>query len=276
MSVYDIAGNELTSVNDLTGLQMDVAYDIEGNKILKPLQTDLIIMTYNVQRFRERNARQDMQEEIINKYLPDVIGLQEIGSKTMPSLGAEIFADYPYQFIGNESNNTGIVSKSELSNPTFTAYTSKASETRGYEKAYITVNGKQIAIFNTHLELISSGEPHSAQAKELFDALQEEERFVALGDFNVECHDTSDSEYTSVVKQFIDAGYNMVNWKKAFVDTWFNGQTFESSIYKYPCDNIITSANININDVVFDSTKNDYVTSNGIDHIPVIAYLSVN
>ena len=172
------------------------------------------------------------------------------------------------------TNKSGIVSKYALTNPTFTAYTQKASETRGYEKTYITVNGKQIALFNTHMETIGSYAVHVAQMKQLFDDVQTENTFIAIGDFNAECHSTSDAEYTDTLKQWVDAGYNMVNWKATFTDSWFNGTTVAGSNYKCPCDNIITSQYINIVRWVYDPIKLEY-ESGAIDHIAVVAYLEV-
>ena len=270
--MYDINGNVINPFYSSTGDTLYDAYDINGNILY---QNKITVMTYNIQKFTGRNSNQEMQTRIMNAYKPDIIGLQELGTG-MPALGTTLFANYPYQFIGSETNKAGIVSRIVLSNPTFTAYTSKASETRGYEKAYITVNNKQIALFNTHLE-VKGGTPHIAQAIELFDELQEETSFIAIGDYNVECHDTADSEYTNVIKQFVDAGYNLSNWttETGFVDTWFNGTTVEGSSWVCPCDNIITSADIDITNIVYDPIKLEY-TSNVIDHIAVIAELTIN
>lgn len=276
MSVYDINGAELATVYGVGGTVLTQAYDIDGNPLLSEEPTsDLVFMTYNVQRFTGRNGNQTMQERIMNAYKPDIVGLQELGSGTMPALGVTLFADYPYQTLGSQTNKTGVVSKIALDNPTYTQYVAKASETRGYNKAYITVNGKRIAFFNTHLEVLG-GTAHTAQAKELFDALQEETSFIAVGDYNVECHSTNDAEYTAVVKQFIDAGYNLSNWtaQTGFVDTWFNGTTVAGSNYVCPCDNIITSPDITIESIVYDPIKLEY-ESGVIDHIAVIAHLQV-
>lgn len=269
--MYDINGNQINAARNISGATITQAYDINGN----PLITyDLAVMTYNVQKFTGRNSNQTMQERIMQAYNPDIVGLQELGGGTMPPLGVTLFADYPNQFLGTDTNKSGIVSKYTLTNPTFTAYTQKASETRGYEKAYITVNGKQIAFYNTHLETISNNSVHVAQMAQLFADVQTENTFIAIGDFNAETHSTSDSEYIDTLKQWIDAGYNMVNWKDGFIDSWFNGTTVAGSNYKCPCDNVITSTDINTVRYVYDPIKLEYV-SDPIDHIAVIAYLTV-
>lgn len=274
MAVYDINGAELSAVYDVDGNRLSQAYDINGDPLLST--NKITVMTYNIQYFGGRNSNQAMQERIISTYNPDIVGLQELGGGSgMPALGATLFADYPYQFIGSDTNRSAIVSKIPLENPTFTAYAVKASETRGYEKAYITVGDKRVAFFNTHLET-KGGNPHIAQAKELFDELQKETTFIVTGDFNVECHSTSDAEYINVVKQFIDAGYRLSNWtsKTGFIDTWFNGVTVDSSSYVCPCDNIITSADIGISNIVYDPIKLEY-ESGAIDHIAVIVELMI-
>ena len=66
----------------------------------------------------------------------------------------------------------------------------------------------------------------------------------------------------------------MVNWKDGFIDSWFNGTTVAGSNYKCPCDNVITSTDINTVRYVYDPIKLEYV-SDPIDHIAVIAYLTV-
>lgn len=269
--MYDINGNQIQTAYDIDGSPLLQVYDINGNPLIN---YDLAVMTYNVQKFNGRNANQTMQERILQAYQPDIVGLQELGGGSMPSLGVTLFADYQNQFLGSDTNKSGIVSKYALTNPTFTAYTQKASETRGYEKTYITVNGKQIALFNTHMETIGSYAVHVAQMKQLFDDVQTENTFIAIGDFNAECHSTSDAEYTDTLKQWVDAGYNMVNWKATFTDSWFNGTTVAGSNYKCPCDNIITSQDINIVRWVYDPIKLEY-ESGAIDHIAVVAYLEV-
>lgn len=269
--MYKYNGEQIQTAYSVSGSPLVQAYDINGNPLIN---YDLAVMTYNVQRFSGRNANQAMQERILQAYQPDIVGLQELGSGTMPALGVTLFADYENQFLGSDTNKSGIVSKYALTNPTFTAYTNNASETRGYEKTYITVNGKQIALFNTHLETISHSAVRTAQMAQLFADVQTESTFIAIGDFNAETHSTSDTEYIDTLKQWIDAGYHMVNWEDGFIDSWFNGTTVAGSDYKCPCDNIITSQDINIVRSVYDPIKLEY-ESGAIDHIAVVAYLAI-
>jgi endonuclease/exonuclease/phosphatase family metal-dependent hydrolase len=114
--MYDINGNQINTARNISGATITQAYDINGN----PLITyDLAVMTYNVQKFTGRNSNQTMQERIIQAYNPDIVGLQELGDGTMPSLGVTLFADYPNQFLGSDTNKSGIVSKYTLTNSTF-------------------------------------------------------------------------------------------------------------------------------------------------------------
>lgn len=116
---------------------------------------------------------------------------------------------------------------------------------------------------------------HILQAKEFFDELQKETSFIALGDFNIECHSINDPEYINVIKQYADAGYHLSNWtSNGFIDTWYNASTIAQSNYKCPCDNIITSSDINISSVVYDPIKLE-VDTYAIDHIAVIGYLTI-
>ena len=277
--IYDKNGTSLNDVAyDIEGTLLNQAYDIDGNELFN--DNTLTVMTYNVQWFSHINSNQTMQESIFDTYDADIIGLQELTktSSTMPSLGETLFADYTYQAIGGQTNKTGIVSKIELSNTTTANFVRQASETRGYQKTYITVNGTPICWVNTHLETSGSESVKVAQAQEVFNLVQNEPCFIITGDFNTVCKSTSDTEYTTIMKQFVDAGYNCANCTEqhGFLDTWTDGSTASGTWY--PCDHIITSSNIDINTVIVDTTKIDVASQTGqsIDHLPLIAYLTIN
>ena len=87
------------------------------------------------------------------------------------------------------------------------------------------------------------------------------------------------SDYIGIFKPFVDAGYNLANstTEKGFTKTWTTSATATSTAeMTYPCDNIITSSNIDINSVVFDDTKFSYLNGQSIDHIPLIAEVTIS
>lgn len=277
MSVYNASGNEIHAAQQIDGITAKSAYGYNGTNILTfpPTKTDLVVMTYNVGDFGGRNSDRTLQSEIISTYDPDIIGLQEVTrNETMPVIAESLFSGYTNKYLGTQENKSAIVSKLALADVSAAVFASVKNETRGYQKGYITVKGKTIAVFNTHLEVLGNPQ-HILQAKEFFDELQKETSFIALGDFNIECHSINDPEYINVIKQYADAGYHLSNWtSNGFIDTWYNASTIAQSNYKCPCDNIITSSDINISSVVYDPIKLE-VDTYAIDHIAVIGYLTI-
>ena len=277
MGIYNVNVTAITTAYDVDGLSIAQAYDVNGNALIDDSQ--IIVMSYNVQWFGGLNGNESMQEGIIGTYKPNIIGLQELTTgSSMPSMGATLFSDYQSQYIGGQTNKTGLVSKYSLSNVVSSNFTNQASETRGYQKAFFTTNAKTICWINTHLETSGAESVKVAQAGEIFDLVQNEQYFIITGDFNTVCKSTSDTEYTTIMKQFIDAGYNSANCsaQHGFLDTWTSGSTASGTWY--PCDHIITSSNIDIDNVIVDTTKIDVAAQSGqtIDHLPIVAYLTIN
>lgn len=276
--IYDINGNNLLAAYDKNKKELLQVYDINGNGLIEFLST-LVVMSYNVQKFSGLNANISMQKSIVDIYKPDIVGMQELGANTtLPSVGATVFENYLYQYLGPDIvNRPGIVSKINLANVTSTEFMSQANEHRGYQKAYFERNGKTICWVNAHLETSSNEAIKVAQAGEIFSIVQNEPYFIITGDFNTTCKSVNDAEYTTIMKQFVDAGYNVANCSEqfGFTDTWTSGSTASGTWY--PCDHIITSVNIEMDRVIVDTTKIDIASQTGqsIDHLPIIAYLTV-
>lgn len=280
MAIYDITGNSLDSVYGTGGELLGQAYDIDGNELIEPVQTELVVMSYNVQGFTGLNANESMQSGIISTYNPLIVGLQELGRNTsFPSVGAAVFSDYPYKYLSPPIyNRPAIASKVQLNDVTGNEFVNQDGESKGYQKSYFSFSGKTICWINAHLATSDNESAKVAQAHELYELVQNETYFIITGDFNTVCKTTSATEYTTIMKQFIDAGYHSANCSEqhGFIDTWTSGHT--SGGTWYPCDHIITSANISINTVIADMTKIAIAeqTSQSIDHLPIIAYLTIN
>lgn len=282
--VYDING-DITVAYNVNGNLDDDLYDVEGN----PLGsfTPLVVMTYNYQWCSGINSQIAMQEAIIDEYKPDIIGIQEAGKgyssrqQEWPTVATSFLDDYSYKYLSDHYNYNGLASKIALSNVTDTDYTQNDDEDWSYQKCYFTFDGKTIAWFNTHLTWRTDSATllrKYSQAEELFAAVEEEEYAIVTGDFNMYGDSLSSADYIGIGKQFADAGYKMANWTtKRFVKTWTDSAVLTSlSDFTYACDNIITTPNILIAEVIFDTTKFDYLNGNSIDHIPVIARLKIN
>lgn len=283
MAVYNIYGNQLATVYDIDGTLLPAAYDINGDEIISGGQKRIKVMTYNVQWFSKINSQQSMQNLIISKYNPNIIGFQEFTkTTTIPTVGQNMLIDYPYKQLSAHVNYMGIASKIAINDATSVDYTTQdtAAETerRAYQKCYIMVGGKRVAWFNTHLCYANSA-PKYAQITELFNAAQQEEYFIITGDFNSVCLSASDADYIGMYKQFVDAGCNLANNSPTagFTKTSTPNTTAASlADLTYTTDSIITSGNIDILSVVFDDTKLSYLDGNPIDHIPIIAEIEVN
>lgn len=277
MAVYNVYGQDISNTYDLNGDLLEQAYDINENPLIPTNPNELVVMTYNVQKFEGLNGNLQMQDDILSEYDPLIIGLQELGT-AMPSSGNTVLRNYPYIDLGTQVNKTGLASKCILNDAVSVNFATQASETRGYQKAYFTFNEKTICWINTHLETSSYESVKVAQAREIFNLVQNESYFIITGDFNTVCKSVNDTEYTTIMKQFIDAGYQSANCslQHGFINTWTDGNSLNSTWY--PCDHIITSSNIDIDDVIDDQTKVEVAALTGqtIDHIPLIAFLTVN
>jgi endonuclease/exonuclease/phosphatase family metal-dependent hydrolase len=282
--IYNIDGTELNTVYDVQGNVLSQAYDIDGNPLLPvtPPSNELIVMSYNIQWFSGLSGNQSMQEEIFETYNADIIGFQEFqraSSNVIPTMATTLLSpNYPYIQMGNYGNKNAIASKYQMSNFETVPFTDQTMDGQSYVKATINFNGKEILIVNSHLTTSSAETQKVAQAKETYDAVKDAEYFILVGDFNTICKSVNDTEYTTIMKQFVDLGCNCANCTEqfGFLDTWTSGSTASGTWY--PCDHVITSSNIAINNVVVDTKKIDIASETGqsIDHLPIIAYLTVN
>lgn len=284
MAIYGKDGTEISSCYKVGGSLQNVAYDAEGNSIFSD-ESNLKIMTYNVQWFTGINSQLAMQQSIINGYDADIIGMQEI-SKTgnIPTVGINVLSSYQYQQLSNHKNYIAMMSKIPLSNITIADYVNQDpndmteyGETRAYMLADITVDGKTITWLNTHLCLTL--EYKYLQMQEVFNIMQTKEYVIATGDFNIGAYESlTDAPYVNMIKQFVDAGYNLANNRPTGHTNTFTNATTASSLSELtkPHDDIIVSGNIDIVDVIFDTTKFSYLNGNAIDHIPIIANVTIH
>lgn len=286
MSVYDLNGNEIFAVYGKDGTALNQAYDIEGNPLLNLEPVNLTVMSYNVQWWQNFNSQQTMQEEIISKYTPDIIGFQEFSKNTnVPTVGANVLVDYPTIRLSNHYNFNALASKYTLTDITIADFQtqdqydiSTYGETRCYMKCYFTVGGRRICWINTHL-CYQNATPQYAQMAELFAMAEQEDYVILTGDFNSHGMDIESADYTGLYKPYVDAGYHLINSTAltGFIKTWTSSKTATSTEQMtYPHDNIITSSNIEIASAFFDDTKFSYLNGQSIDHIPLVAEVTIN
>lgn len=288
MSVYDINGVALSNCYDKDGELLNAAYDLNGEQVF-PDSVTLKVMTYNVQYFSGINAQTAMQTEIVNKYQPDIIGMQELKNYTLsnlPTTGKTMLTAYSVQQLSNHVNKLMVATKGyALNNLVIADYEhqdpediSRWNETRAYMKADLNIGGKAVTFINTHLCFITESIKWQ-QMEELFAIAQQCESVIITGDFNSMQMSAEADDYINMYKPFVDAGYRLANNSPTagFTNTYTSSATATSvsELLTAP-DTIIVSGNIDINSVVFDPTKFSYLNGDVIDHIPVVAEITIN
>lgn len=284
MSVFNVLGSPTDVAYAVGGTTLSQAYDIDRNPLLGT-RLPLNVMTYNVQWFTRINSQTAMQRSIIDRYTPSIIGMQEFSlDGNIPAIGQQVLSDYSTIVLSNHVNYLGIASKLPLTGTTSTDFVnqdpedmSRYGETRAYMKTYFTFNGKRICFINTHLAVITASYIY-AQMAEVFAIAEQEEYVIITADFNTNFSSFSGVTYQNTFKQFVDAGYNLVNNAPdvGITNTYSSSATATSlsQLTSNP-DSIIVSHNIGIANRYFDTTKFSYLDGNPIDHIAVAATLMI-
>lgn len=297
MPVYSLNGTPSNIAYSRAGTLLSQAYNIQGNPLLSQgTGSPLKVMTYNVGQWYIGTGSQmpaeavptypNLQHQIMDDNRPDVLAVQEYRSPmytgiTVDSVIGEFFTDT------QNTLNTGYKAKALYTNgypiSDYEAIDFPNDSSWNYLKAKITVDGKDVWLINTHL--ITSYSMADAdrerkkveQAGYIFNAVKNLDRFIIMGDFNVICKNTNHVEYITMMKQFVGAGYNMTNCspQSGFIRTC--SETTDMFNDGEPCDIIITSPNIVIDNAYLDDNKFAVVaeTGNRFDHLPVIAELTI-
>lgn len=292
MGIYDKNGDELFLCYDKNGNPLEVAYDKNGDPIWYRGPVTLRVMSFNIRWGSYSNAIRRITDAIYTEEHPDIIGFQEVirgsdtawptvqsGGGSYPTYLANNFG-VPYSAHGTEAyNKTAIASKYAISDFESVRYSIQDSEPewREYTKCHITVRGKTILWYNTHLGL--GPEYRAVMRDELLadieEAMETEDYIIVTGDFNVQVasDETTDSEfYAEQVQPFIDIGLTLANWQDfGMIPTYTN--TTGSGTWKC-LDNIMVNANITIDEAWADMVKvTDNQENQTIDHVPFVADL---
>ena len=290
MAIYNELGNKLQTAYDSNGSVLSSAYSADGEKIFPDFvpTTYLNVMSYNVGQWyngtlstmpdAQYETYYNLQRGFVTDHEIDILGCQEYSptfarGHSADSVIGELFTDSAKN-PASDYQRKAIYSKYALNDVTNANY---EGHTWGYQKARIVVDGKDVWLFNTHLATSSAEANKVAEAKLLFDMVSELDRFIILGDFNTICLSPSDTEYTTIMKQFVDAGFNVANCSNQFgFNLTWTESTDRTGVW-YPCDHIITSPNIVMSDVTVDYSKVAVSSVNGvrIDHCPIIATLGI-
>lgn len=290
--IYSIDGNPLSSVYGIDGSELERAYNINGDQIYQKSPQRLKVMTYNVGQWytgtgvtvpADKDAEYfALQSGMFATNDVDVLCMQEYTTQfsKLPRTAESVLEPYfPYRNCRQASSSMyygrGICSKYEITDYTVNTYTD--NQNRYYDKAYITVGGKRIAIITTHFDP-KSFTNRKAEVAQLIAYISNEEYFICCGDYNVlsiktnsETPLTETEDYIEIVTPLLEAGFHCANWSDhGFIPTI--GTTVPLGCF----DGIVTSANIDIIDAYNDASKTESAFVETTDHIPLIAELSIN
>ena len=291
MSIYSKNGQSINSAYLKNGQTINAAFSVSGNSVFPDGNITLKVMTYNVGQWYigggdnvpadKDSSYYALQNGMIEQNNPDVLVIQEywkIFSKTGRTALSMLQQHFPY--IHEQGGNSGyygrcICSKYPISNYTVRTYTD--NNQRYYDSCTISVKGTPITIVNTHLDLTQA--KRNTEIQELIAYLQTQTRFIACGDYNTGITQTSASDestdYSNNVKPFIDELFNTANFGSfGFFVTCNDGIDGEGT--NWYLDNAYTSSNIAINNVQVDTTKLNDLINEKVDHMPLIAQLTIN
>ena len=182
----------------------------------------------------------------------DVVGVQEVdintGRNNYDMLAKfkeyEYFTDSYFQktidYSGGEYG-IGLLSRYEFKEESGASLSNEGNyEARAYARGVFEKDGKEVAIYNTHL----THESQSLRAKQMSEVLEAMDADptpykILTGDFNT---DQSITENYPMIKN-----YNLANGKDG---VWYNTYNqYDSSMNVYCIDNIVTTRNIKVNEV---------------------------
>lgn len=288
MGVMNLSG-QLVELSKLNGYPISDAFSA-GGVLLNPVQDELklTLMSYNCGGYylgSGTNVPTDYMtqfEQILRTIVSnndcDVMCIQEHHHNFSGDVTAEsILSDYYDSFFenGGDTQYGGrlTATRKAVSSNSYWSF-SKQSVQGNCLEIVINVAEKDIHILSVHLDWQDQSR-QELQAQELIQWASDKEYFVICGDFNSVCYGIYDLDYLTVIKPFLDAGYNSVNCAKfGFIPTFYmEGDSGDGS----SLDQIITSSNITIRKVWTDKIKyGNPDIGERVDHLPLCAELVIN
>lgn len=290
MSVYNLNGQALANVYGVSGSSLSYAYDKSGNVIFTNAPVTLKVMTYNVGQWYVGNTNRvpaaqkteyyNLQYGTFENNPVDVLFLQEyLNSWCDDDSSAQ--TDFIDPFFNHQevTNPSGYVGHSICTdNLTINNYTShnfsiNSGSYPTYETAQIVVGGRTVNIINTHNDFRLAYQ--QGDVTDLLSVIEDMEYFILCGDFNIDLstEDTTSDQYQNSVKRFLDNGYHVGNCVVDWIPTYFSTSSPTGGKYT---DQIVTSANITIDDLYAYTEKLSDGIGDKIDHLPLIAELTIN
>ena len=296
MSIYDINGQTISDAYDVDGQSLDYAYDVEGEEVFRKAPLSLKLMTYNVGQWYLGNHDNvpssldaeyyALQNGMIQSQDADILFLEEYTlqfSKTGRTALSLLQQYYPYiheRGISNPSSSSGayccLCSKYPISN--YVHHNFADGYGMYYDTCTITIGNIEVFAVITHFYWVMNSEAATAvrvaEAQQILNAISGKQYVILAGDFNTfDFFSTSSADY-AVMKVFLDAGYSIANGGAfGFLRTWTDQTTATDMLC---LDNIVVTPNITFDDVYTDTTKLTDSIVEKVDHIPLVAEVTIS
>lgn len=276
-------GKKLSTTYSITGGIMEVCYDIAGNLVTENTFS-MTVMEYNVGQWylgNHNNVPADKDEEyyelqngMIAAEHADIMFLCEYVaqfSKTGRTALSMLSQYFPYVYERESGDvTTGgdccICSKYPINNYVHHLYHSDSI--LYYDSCEIIVRGVPITLIITHLHW-DNRERRLQEFNRLMTYVSQFPNFILAGDFNTAAKNVNEADYRDMIVPMMERGYQVANANGTlFLPTYHN----ESDMC---LDNIVTSDNMRISDVHVNTTKETDSIDEKIDHMPLIATVTV-
>ncbi|MEA4819967.1 MAG: Ig-like domain-containing protein, partial [[Clostridium] scindens] len=273
------AGNATITANSVQDSTKSAVCTVNVTAPPEPGVAKMRVGTFNIAAVKKLPIA--AQAALVDANQIDLVGLQEVDVNTTRR-PTDMLADFAA--AGSQKNTyfqkaidmtdghgvygIGIASKLPLTGTGGASlYSETGAEGRAYARAVVTVEGKQIAIYNTHLSWESNvalaTRLRGEQIKQIIAAVKADPTpyKVITGDFNI---DQTRGEWYPFLEEFDMANGGDGTWYPTF-----NG--VDSTMKVMDIDNIITTRNIKVENVTMVDTK----TANVSDHNLLYADLTV-
>lgn len=292
MAIYNVSGTQIVSAYDKSGQSLGTAYDVNG-AVVYTREFSFKVMQYNCGQWykglhdnvtaEDDEKYYELQSGMIYSDNPDVLCLEEYTAQfSKAGRTAKSFLEplFPYYHEQTDGTTTTVPQRAIYSKYPITDYTPHTfTDGSGYyyDSCTITINGLPIHFIVTHLHWndINKRATEAATIKANADRY---DYVVICGDFNtVDNFDTSGADYQAILKPFVDDGYKLANggafgFMKTCGGTSGGVPVPEAT---HCLDNIIVSENITIDSVTVDHTKETDEIPDIIDHLPLVAELTI-
>lgn len=286
MPIFNANGTEINTCFNSEGNSLSSAYDVNGTEIWTSGPTVYTIATYNVGdwgwgRGNPPLAKKDeylsLQRTLFSQIDACICSMQEWSAVFCQDdrTRSSVVTDEFFQYL----NGTGVWAiGSNIAFNSFGIYDYTTVTTGGdaekYEKAYFTLNGKNVCLFNVHMSLNQAQQ--EAQCAEILNLAREEEYCIVCGDFNTVISSLTDVDYINCIKPFIDAGFTDANCGAFGIFPTYYATNDPEATYRPATDHILVSSNIDIINAYVNTTKLTDGLADKIDHVPLVAEIVIN